>query len=87
MKTLQHFLIASSIALSTLSLHAQQTRWSLGEEGHISWEPQQKESHQDHIEMSGKRVSVVLRYGVENGKFILNKSMVWPLLRTRVGSY
>ncbi|MBR5541069.1 MAG: hypothetical protein IKU64_01725 [Bacteroides sp.] len=82
MKTLQHLLIASSIALSTLSLHAQQTRWSLNEEGHISWQPQQSEKHQDHIEMSGKRVSVVLRYGVENGKFTLNKSMVWPLLRT-----
>lgn len=32
--------------------------------------------------MSGKTISVVLRYGVENGKFTLNKSMVWPMLRT-----
>lgn len=32
--------------------------------------------------MSGKTVSVVLRYGVENGKFTINKSMVWPMLRT-----
>jgi hypothetical protein len=32
--------------------------------------------------MSGKSVSVVLRYGVQNGAFTLNKSMVWPMLRT-----
>ena len=33
--------------------------------------------------MSGKSVSVVLRYGVDReGNFTLNKGMVWPLLRT-----
>lgn len=49
----------------------------------ITWRPVSGEAHADHIEMSGKRVSVVLRYGVnEKGRFELNKSMVWPLLRT-----
>lgn len=39
--------------------------------------------HHDHIEMSGRQVSVVLRYGVNrDGSFVLNKGMVWPLLRT-----
>ena len=33
--------------------------------------------------MSGLRVSTVLRYGVDaNGAFMLNRSMVWPMLRT-----
>ena len=33
--------------------------------------------------MSGKRVSVVLRYGINcDGGFEINKSVVWPLLRT-----
>ena len=83
MKTLQQILLASSFALMPFCLHAQENhRWSLENEGHIRWIPQKTESHQDHIEMSGKSVSVVLRYGVENGKFTLNKSMVWPLLRT-----
>ena len=83
MKTLSKIIIASSIAFMPLGLHAQQAhRWSLENEGHISWNPTQTDNHHDHIEMSGKRVSVVLRYGVENGKFMLNKSMVWPLLRT-----
>ena len=83
MKTLSKIIIASSIAFMPLGLNAQQAhRWSLENEGHISWNPTQTDNHHDHIEMSGKRVSVVLRYGVENGKFVLNKSMVWPLLRT-----
>ena len=83
MKTLQRILLASSIALMPLCVQGQENRrWTLAEEGHISWNPQKTEVHHDHIEMSGKTVSVVLRYGVENGKFVLNKSMVWPLLRT-----
>ena len=83
MKTLQQILLAGSIAFMPFCLNAQDNqRWSLEKEGHIRWQPERVESHQDHIEMSGKTVSVVLRYGVENGKFILNKSMVWPLLRT-----
>ena len=83
MKTLSKIIIAGSIAFMPLGLYAQQAhRWSLENEGHISWNPTQTDNHHDHIEMSGKSVSVVLRYGVENGKFVLNKSMVWPLLRT-----
>ena len=83
MKTLSKIILAGSIAFMPLGLHAQEThRWSLENEGHIRWNPTQTDHHHDHIEMSGKSVSVVLRYGVENGKFVLNKSMVWPLLRT-----
>lgn len=83
MNTLQQILLASSFALMPFCLKAQDSyRWSLKDEGQICWNPQKTETHHDHIEMSGKTVSVVLRYGVENGKFILNKSMVWPMLRT-----
>lgn len=56
-------------------------RWELNDTGGITWNCDGK-AHSDHIEMSGKRMSVVLRYGVNDaGNFILNKSMVWPLLR------
>ena len=83
MKTLRQILLASSIALMPFCLNAQDNhRWTLEKEGHIRWQPEKTDAHQDHIEMSGKSVSVVLRYGVENGRFMLNKSMVWPLLRT-----
>lgn len=49
----------------------------------ISWLPETGQEHYDHIEMSGRRVSAVLRYGVDSkGRFVLNKSMIWPMLRT-----
>ena len=83
MKTLLKILLASGIAFMPNCIQAQEShRWSLGNENQISWQPEKTESHQDHIEMSGKSVSVVLRYGVQNGAFTLNKSMVWPMLRT-----
>lgn len=59
-------------------------RWNLSSDGGISWiVNEEKYPHSDHIEMSGKRVSVVLRYGVnQDQEFELNKSLIWPLLRT-----
>ncbi|MGM9752571.1 MAG: hypothetical protein ACI3ZK_00760 [Candidatus Cryptobacteroides sp.] len=58
-------------------------RWEALDNGSIRWIPTPGEEHKDHIEMSGKSVSVVLRYGVDSkGRFSVNKSMVWPLLRT-----
>jgi hypothetical protein len=39
--------------------------------------------HTDRIEMSGRRVSFILTYGVqENGTLILDRHLVWPALRT-----
>lgn len=58
-------------------------RWHIAPDNKIVWTVDGQIPHKDHIEMSGKQVSVVLRYGVDcNGGFTLNKSMVWPLLRT-----
>ena len=67
-------------------------RWKLeacGEFRGITWNIEESVlaglplPHRDHIEMSGEQVSVVLRYGVnENRAFELNRSMVWPMLRT-----
>lgn len=49
----------------------------------ITWHIEPGKSHYDHVEMSGKQVSVVLRYGVDDeGRFSLEKSVVWPMLRT-----
>ncbi len=57
--------------------------WNIDSNGGIAWNVTDSESHYDHIEMSGKRVATVLRYGVENdGSFRIEKSMVWPMLRT-----
>ena len=58
-------------------------RWHIAPDNKIVWTVDGQIPHEDHIEMSGKQVSMVLRYGVDcNGGFTLNKSMVWPLLRT-----
>lgn len=60
-----------------------QSRWSINPDRSISWEVKDRIPHYDHIEMSGLKVSTVLRYGVNaDGAFELNKSMVWPMLRT-----
>ena len=60
-----------------------QNRWSINPDGSISWNVKDRILHYDHIEMSGLKVSTVLRYGVNaDGSFELNKSMVWPMLRT-----
>lgn len=62
---------------------AAQNRWSINHDGSISWNVKDRIPHYDHIEMSGLKVSTVLRYGVNaDGSFELNKSMVWPMLRT-----
>lgn len=79
-------ILAVCMSLSfTLSLATttEQSRWQIREDGSIEWILDERIPHYDHIEMSGKQVSTVLRYGVnEDGAFVVHKSMVWPLLRT-----
>lgn len=58
-------------------------RWQMNQDGSISWEINNNIPHNDHIEMSGKRISCVLRYGVAaDGSFHSTRSLVWPMLRT-----
>ncbi|WP_294588844.1 hypothetical protein [uncultured Bacteroides sp.] len=85
MYKLKNTLFAASVLLSaiTTDVAAQQSRWNMLTDGAIEWKADTQTPHNDHIEMSGKQVSVVLRYGIDsNGAFTLNKSMVWPMLRT-----
>lgn len=70
------------IGLCVAPMNAQ-NRWSINPDKSISWDVKDRIPHYDHIEMSGLKVSTVLRYGVNaDGSFELNKSMVWPMLRT-----
>lgn len=58
-------------------------RWKINSNGSISWLVEEHDAHNDHIEMSGLKVSVVLRYGVTaDGCFTLDRGMVWPTFRT-----
>lgn len=61
------------------------TRWHIvpADRPTIEWRVAAGDAHNDHIEMSGLRTSVVLRYGVAaDGSFRLNRNVVWPMLRT-----
>lgn len=84
MKTmLRRVLIFIAIASFVVMACSAATRWHVDSKGGITWNPTPGEDHSDHIEMAGKRVAVVLRYGVDaSGTFSVNKSMVWPMLRT-----
>lgn len=51
-------------------------------DGSIDWKVKSG-AHTDHIEISGRRVSLILRYGTgERGELILDRQIVWPMLRT-----
>lgn len=58
-------------------------RWTIEPDGSIQWNVEaDRLPHQDHIEMSGERVSTILRYEVtEQGSFSIDRSLVWPMLR------
>lgn len=69
------------VALSVQAI--ENSRWKISEDKSIVWSGNTLTPHNDHVEMSGKRVSTVLRYGINSeGGFEINKSMIWPLLRT-----
>jgi hypothetical protein len=60
-----------------------QSRWKIDPDGGISWDVQRGSAHQDQIEMSGRRVSAIVTYGVrENGALTLTRQLVFPALRT-----
>lgn len=61
-----------------------QDRWTIRQDGAIRWEPTRNLPHEDHVEMSGQMLSVVLRYGVDaQQRFHLNRSLVFPMLRMK----
>jgi hypothetical protein len=60
-----------------------QSRWRLDRDGGTTWEIKAGENHQDQIEMSGRRISAIVTYGVlENGSLTLTRQVVFPSLRT-----
>ena len=82
MKSLAFLFVAAAMAILPADGLARQY-WHTDANDGITWNVTKGEAHSDHIEMAGKRVATVLRYGVgADGKFSLNKSMVWPMLRT-----
>lgn len=60
-----------------------QNRWVSDSDGSISWFVKAGEAHSDNIEMSGRFISVITSYGIdENGRLTGSKQLVFPMLRT-----
>ncbi len=81
--TFSTFIVATMAMISTAGHMSARQYWNLDPDGGIIWNVSEGDNHSDHIEMSGKRISTVLRYGVEqDGSFRMEKSIIWPMLRT-----
>ncbi|NPA35217.1 MAG: hypothetical protein GXO47_00030 [Chlorobi bacterium] len=65
-----------------IKLEAPQELWHINQKkGGISWEV--NAPHTDNLEFSGLRVSAIIYYGADSlGNVVLNKKVVWPMLRT-----
>ncbi len=59
-------------------------RWDISGHHSVQWNDLRGGvPHSDHVEMSGEKVSVVYYWGVDASKrFVLRRSIVWPMLRT-----
>lgn len=82
----KYIIICFSCLLSVhifASSQQESNRWKINSSGGITWDIDSRIPHQDHIEMSGDQISTVLRYGVDaDGSFTLERSFIWPMLRT-----
>lgn len=82
-QAIQLFVILMLCFITSNSLSQEKNRWQINSDGSISWPINDNITHDDHIEMSGKNISCVLRYGVSaDGSFHATRSLVWPMLRT-----
>lgn len=63
--------------------NAMNLRWNIADNGRaIVWQPAADIPHFDHLEMTGDKVSMVLRWGIDsNGAFRCERSLVFPTLR------
>jgi len=58
-------------------------RWGINNDQSISWNVNKPSAHEDHIEMSGLQISSVIHYGInDNGEYLIQRKLVFPLLRT-----
>ncbi len=61
-------------------------RWTLDDQQGIVWNVAQDDQlpHADHIEMSGRKVSLIVRYCVDAQRHLsVDREVIWPMLRHR----
>lgn len=60
----------------------QNTRWTIQADGSISWKTDSGLPHNDHIEMSGEKVSLWVKYGIDTGgSASVTRTVVFPTFR------
>jgi hypothetical protein len=63
-------------------LPVQQDRWKILSDGSIEWPIDNRLPHNDHVEMSGEKISMWVQYGVDaNGQSSINRTLVFPTFR------
>jgi hypothetical protein len=59
-------------------------RWHIQQNGSIEWTIKTNDEHADHIEMSGERVSLIMKYNVDKASHLqLSRTAVFPNFRTK----
>ena len=76
------FLGITFASYSQTSLPVQQDRWRILPEGSIEWSIDNRLPHNDHVEMSGEKISMWVQYGVNaDSSPTLNRAFVFPTFR------
>ena len=64
------------------NLPVQHDRWTIQPDGSIDWKIDGALPHEDHIEMSGEKISLWMQYKVEkDARPVLNRTLVFPTFR------
>jgi hypothetical protein len=75
-------LIQSSSYAQKTVLPQQTDRWSMQNDGSITWNIKDRLPHSDHIEMSGEKVSLWVAYGIDTaGVSKIIRTVVFPTFR------
>jgi len=76
------FFRVTHLFAQTYNLPQQNDRWSIQPDGSIEWKIDNRLPHNDHIEMSGEKVSLWMQYGVDtSGKSDFIRTIVFPTYR------
>jgi len=74
--------ISVFVSAQTYNLPQQNDRWTIQPDGSIEWKIDNRLPHNDHIEMSGEKVSLWMQYGVDtSGKSNFVRTIVFPTYR------
>ena len=75
-------LLSTLVHLPAQAEEVEKPFWTINAEGGITWTNDGR-AHTDHVEMAGRKMAVVLHYGItEEGHFTCERHMIFPMLRT-----